>query len=115
MLLEHQIGFSLLYPLFQNTRHFFSTKSTHVSQLIPKGHDPSAFYEGGLEKGGFSKLNLRKVRRRRGGGGADEHRLEKGLEGGFEKGGFSREGGLEKGLEGGLEKGLEGGLEKGGP
>ena len=33
------------------------------------GHDLSEFYEGGLEKGGFSKLNLRKVRRRPGGGG----------------------------------------------
>ena len=32
------------------------------------GHDPSEFYEGGLEKGGFSKLNLRKVRRGGGGG-----------------------------------------------
>ena len=39
------------------------------------GHDLSEFYEGGLEKGGFSKLNLRKVRRRPGGGGGgvDEH------------------------------------------
>ena len=37
------------------------------------GHDLSEFYEGGLEKGGFSKLNLRKVRRRPGGGGVDEH------------------------------------------
>ena len=33
------------------------------------GHDLSEFYEGGLEKGGFSKLNLRKVRRRPGRGG----------------------------------------------
>ena len=33
------------------------------------GHDLSEFYEGGLEKGGFSKLNSRKVRRRPGGGG----------------------------------------------
>ena len=33
------------------------------------GHDLSEFYEGRLEKGGFSKLNLRKVRRRGGGGG----------------------------------------------
>ena len=33
------------------------------------GHDLSEFYEGGLEKGGFSKLNLKKVRRRPGGGG----------------------------------------------
>ena len=42
-------------------------------RLLP-GHDLSEFYEGGLEKGGFSKLNLRKVRRRPGeGGGADEH------------------------------------------
>ena len=31
--------------------------------------DTSEFYEGGLEKGGFSKLNLRKVRRRPEGGG----------------------------------------------
>ena len=33
------------------------------------GHDLSEFYEGGLEKGGSSKLNLRKVRRRPGEGG----------------------------------------------
>ena len=38
------------------------------------GGDLSEFYEGGLEKGGFSKLNLRKVRKRPGGGGGvDEH------------------------------------------
>ena len=38
------------------------------------GHDLSEFYEGELEKGGFLKLNLRKVRRRPGGEeGADEH------------------------------------------
>ena len=38
-------------------------------------YDLSEFYKGGLEKGGFSKLNLKKVRRRPGGGGggADEH------------------------------------------
>ena len=36
------------------------------------GHDLSEFYEGGLEKGGFSKLNLRKVRRPEA-EGADEH------------------------------------------
>ena len=52
-----------------------------------RGHDLSEFYEGGLEKGGFSKLNLRKVRRRPGGGG---WRLEKGFEGGLEKGGPGR-------------------------
>ena len=41
---------------------------------LSAGHDLSEFYEGGLEKGGFSKLNLRKVRRRPGGGGGvDEH------------------------------------------
>ena len=40
--------------------------------LQREGHDLSEFYEGGLEKGGFSKLNLRKVRRRPG-GGVDEH------------------------------------------
>ena len=55
------------------------------------GHDLSEFYEGGLEKGGFSKLNLRKVRRRPWGGGwTNIEGLEKGLEGGLEKGGFSR-------------------------
>ena len=39
--------------------------------LTNRGHDLSEFYEGGLEKGDFSKLNLRKVRRRPRGG--DEH------------------------------------------
>ena len=51
-------------------------KSRRKQQVV--GHDLSEFYEGGLEQGGFSKLNLRKVRRRPGGGGgggggADEH------------------------------------------
>ena len=40
------------------------------------GHDLSEFYEGGLEKGGFSKLNLRKVRRRPGGGGGGGRTLK---------------------------------------
>ena len=81
------------------------------------GHDLSEFYEGGLEKGGFSKLNLRKVRRRPGGGGATNiEGLRRGLKGGLRRGASQGglEGGLEKGLEGGLEKGLQGGLEKGG-
>ena len=39
------------------------------SSAASAGHDPSEFYERGLEKGGFSKLNLRKVRRRAGGVG----------------------------------------------
>ena len=82
------------------------------------GHDLSEFYEGGLEKGGFSKLNLRKVRRRAGGGGGTNiEGLRRGLEGGLEKGGFSRgglKGSLRRGLKGGLEKELQGGLEKGG-
>ena len=43
------------------------------TKLLPWRHDLSEFYERGLEKGGFSKLNLRKVRRRPGGGGVDEH------------------------------------------
>ena len=43
----------------------------HFAHLA--GRDLSEFYEGGLEKGGFSKLNLRKVRRRPGGGRVDEH------------------------------------------
>ena len=44
------------------------------------GHDPSEFYEGGLEKGGFSKL---KVRRRAGGGGGRTNieGLRRGLKG----------------------------------
>ena len=55
-----------------------------------QGHDLSEFYEGGLEKGGLSKLNLRKVRRRPGGGGRTNiEGLRRGLKG-LEKGGFSR-------------------------
>ena len=46
----------------------------HVTQL--RGHDLSEFYEGGLEKGGFSKLNLKKVRRRPGGGGGGGRTLK---------------------------------------
>ena len=82
------------------------------------GHDLSEFYEGRLEKGGFSKLILRKVRRRPGGGGRTNiEGLRRGLKGGLRRGASQGglEGGLEKGLEGGLEKGLQGGLEKGGP
>ena len=47
------------------------------------GHDLSEFYEGGLEKGGFSKLNLRKVRRRpgEGGGWTNIEGLRRGLRG----------------------------------
>ena len=90
------------------------------SLLLKSGHDLSEFYEGGLEKGGFSKLNLRKVRRRpRGerGGWTNIEGLRRGLKGGLRRGASQGglEGGLEKGLEGGLEKGLQGGLEKGGP
>ena len=54
------------------------------------GHDLSEFYEGGLEKKSFSKLNLKKVRRRKGGGWTNIEGLRRGLKGGLEKGGFSR-------------------------
>ena len=68
------------------------------------GHELSEFYEGRLEKGGFSKFNLRKVRRRAGGGGGTNiEGLRRGLKGGL------RRGASQGGLEGGLEKGLEGG------
>ena len=93
-------------------------QSTHFRTLLLR-HDLSEFYEGGLEKGGFSKLNLRKVRRRPGGGGGwtNIEGLRRGLKGGLRRGASQGglEGGLEKELEGGLEKGLQGGLEKGGP
>ena len=64
-------------------RGFSSPKLCKASR-----HDLSEFYEGGLEKGGFSKLNLRKVRRRAG-EGTNIEGLRR-LEGGLEKGGFSR-------------------------
>ena len=73
---------------------------------LQKGGMISEFYEGGLEKGGLSKLNLRKVRRRAGGEGGTN--IE-----GLKRRGLRR--GASRGLEGGLEKGLQGGLEKGGP
>ena len=60
------------------------------------GHDLSEFYEGGLEKGGFSKLNLRKVRR------TNIEGLRRDLKGGLRRG--TSQGGLKKGLQGGLEK-----------
>ena len=59
------------------------------SEARQRGHDPSEFYEGGLEKGGFSKLNLRKVRRRAGGGRGGRTNIE----------------GLRRGLKGGLRRG----------
>ena len=54
------------------------------------GHDSSEFYEGGLEKGGFSKLNLRKVRRK-GGGRTNIEGLRRGLKGGLRRGILKRE------------------------
>ena len=71
--------------------------------------------DSGLEKGGFSKLNLRKVRRRPGEEGRTRTlKALEGLKGGLRRGAsqIRLEGELEKRLEGGLEKGLQGELEK---
>ena len=72
------------------------------------GHDPSEFYEGGLEKKGFSKLSLRKVRRRAGGGRTNIEGLRRGLKGGLRR--EASQGGLRRGLKGGLTRGLKGGF-----
>ena len=66
------------------------------------------FYEGGLEKGGFSKLNLRKVRRRAGGeratnSGGPRRGLKGGLEGGPREG--ASRGALRRDFKGGLRRG----------
>ena len=63
-----------------------------------RASDPSEFYEGRLEKGDFSKLNLRKVRRRPGTERTNIEGLRRGLKGAL------RRRILKRGLEGGLEK-----------
>ena len=63
------------------------TSGKNLQRSIMAGHDLSQFYEGWLEKGGFSKLNLRKVRRRPGGGGGRTNieGLRRGLKGGLRR------------------------------
>ena len=65
------------------------------------GHDPSEFYEGGLEKGGFEFEEGQEE----GGGGGGRTNIE-GLRRGLK-------GGLRRGLKGGLRRGLKGGFRRG--
>ena len=79
---ETKIDPEVLECSWSSSTHVIRRKANEASQMEKRfhlkrtpadpGHELSEFYEGGLEKG-FSKLNLRKVRRRPGGGRADEH------------------------------------------
>ena len=90
---------------------------SHAHGHHRQDHDLFEFHEGGLEKEGFSKLNLRKVREgaRGGGGGTNIEGLRRGLKEGLRREASQRkpQGKLRKELEGGLEKGLQAGFKGG--